>query len=143
MIDTKNSFIRQIRFNRSHAGMLAVLSRAGQLKILSTKCEYTEPELQLDGSPELLEVRRGYEADPRYVDSVRRNDKVVSFDWVTLPSAALKPRLLVLRANGAFEILEKPSFTSEYPFKLIPWEAPYRGLEGEWHSLTSVCLLLT
>ncbi|KAH8879414.1 hypothetical protein GQ53DRAFT_834188 [Thozetella sp. PMI_491] len=129
MVDTKNSFIRQMRFNRSHPGMLAVLSRAGQLKILSTKREYTEPELQLDGSPELLEVRRGYEADPRFVDSMRRNDKVVSFDWVTMPSAALKPRLLVLRANGAFEVLEKPSFTSEYPFKLIPWQSPYRGLE--------------
>ncbi len=130
MVDTKNSFIRSLRFNRNHPGMLAVLSRVGQLKILSTKKECSEPELVIDGSPELLEVRKGYEIDPRYADSLRRNDRIVSFDWVTLNSAALKPRMLVLRANGAFDILEKPSFTSEYPFKLIPWQAPYRGLEG-------------
>jgi len=131
LMDSKNSFIRSLRFCRDRAGMLAVLSRTGQLKILSTKQEYVEPGIQFDGSPELLEVRKSFEMDPLYAESSRKNDKIVSFDWVTLSSPVLQPRLLVLRASGAFEVLEKPSFTSEYPFKLIPWQPPHRGLEGK------------
>lgn len=130
MMDNKNSFIRSIRFCRDHPGMLALLSRTGQLRILSTRHEFVDSEVGVDGSPELLEVRRSHEMDPLYAEPSRRNDKIVSFDWITLRSPVLQPRLLVLRASGALEVLEKPSFTSEYPFKLIPWQAPYRGLEG-------------
>ncbi|KAK4224160.1 SEH-associated protein 4 [Podospora fimiseda] len=130
-MDSKNSFIRSLRFSRDHAGMLAVLSRTGQLKLLSTKREYEYPNKKVEGSPELLEVRRSYELDPLYAELNRRNEKIVSFDWITMNSPVLQPRLLVLRANGAFDILEKPSFTSEYPFKLVPWQAPYRGFEGD------------
>ncbi|KAK3944651.1 SEH-associated protein 4 [Diplogelasinospora grovesii] len=136
LMDSKNSLIRSLRFSRDHRGMLAVLSRTGQLRVLSTKHEYVEPDATLEGSPELLEVRRSCEVDPHYAESGRKNDKIVSFDWVTLGSPVLQPRMLVLRANGAFEVLEKPSFTSEYPFKLIPWQPPHRGLEegGAYHA---------
>ncbi|KAK4165293.1 SEH-associated protein 4 [Cladorrhinum sp. PSN259] len=128
-MDSKNSFIRSLRFCRDYPGMLAVLSRTGQLKLLSTKREFEEPSRQVEDSPELLEVRRSYELDPLYAEPTRRNEKIVSFDWINMNSPVLQPRLLVLRANGAFDILEKPSFTSEYPYKLIPWQAPHRGFE--------------
>ncbi|KAK5664035.1 hypothetical protein OQA88_249 [Cercophora sp. LCS_1] len=129
VMDNKNSYIRSIRFCRDHPGMLAVLARTGQLRILSTRHEYIDSDVQLDGGPELLEVSRSYEMDPLYAEPSHRNDKIVSFDWITLRSPMVQPRLLVLRASGALEVLEKPSFTSEYPFKLIPWQAPFRGLE--------------
>lgn len=140
-MDSKNSFIRSLRFCRDHPGMLAVLSRTGQLKILSTKREYEEPELQVEDSPQLLEVRRSYELDPLYSEPTRRNEKIVSFDWITMNSPVLQPRLLALRANGALEVLEKPSFTSEYPYKLIPWQAPHRGFEGRIFSFVPFCEL--
>lgn len=129
-MDNKNSFIRSIRFCRDHRGQLAVLSRTGQLRILSTRHEHVDSEAKVDGSPELLDVGRSHEMDPLYGEPSHRNDKIVSFDWITLRSPVVQPRLLVLRASGALEVLEKPSFTSEYPFKLIPWQAPYRGLDG-------------
>lgn len=132
LMDNKNSFIRSIRFCRDHPGMLAVLSRTGQLRILSTRHEYVDSDARVDGSPELLEVRRSYEMDPLYAEPSHKNDRIVSFDWLTLRSPVRQPRLLVLRASGALEVLEKPSFTSEYPFKLIPWQPPYRGLEGKY-----------
>jgi WD40 repeat protein len=128
--DSKNSFIRSLRFCRDHPGMLAVLSRTGQLRVLSTKHEHVDADVKVDGSPELLEVRRSNEMDPLYADPSRKNDKIVSFDWITMSSPVHQPRVIVLRASGAFEVLQKPSFTSEYPFKLIPWQPPHRGTDG-------------
>lgn len=142
-MDSHSSFIRSLRFCRDHAGMLAILSRTGQLKILSTKNEFSEKDMTFESSPELLEVTKSHEMDPHYADTTRKNDKIVSFDWVTMSSPAVRPRLLVLRANGAFEILEKPSFTSEYPYKLIPWQPPHRGLEGSLSAAVACAQTLT
>jgi len=128
--DNKNSFIRSLRYCRDHRGLLAVLSRTGQLKIFDTTTEYSSLDIDVEGSPKLLHVRKSNEMDTRYSDYSRKNDRIVSFDWVTMGSPVLQPRLLVLRANGAFEILEKPSHTMTYAYKLVPWMAPYRGLEG-------------
>ncbi|KAJ4304467.1 hypothetical protein N0V88_002080 [Collariella sp. IMI 366227] len=125
--DNKSSFIRALRFCRDHAGMLAVLSRTGQLRVLSTRHEHVDADARVDGSPELLEVRKSHEMDPLYAEPNRKNDKIVSFDWITMGSPVLQPRVLVLRASGAFDVLEKPSFTSEYPFELVPWQPPHRG----------------
>lgn len=130
LTDNKSSFIRSLRFCRDHAGMLAVLSRTGQLRVLSTRHEHVDPESKVDGSPELLEVRKSHEIEPRYAEPNRKNNKIVSFDWITMKSPVLQPRMLVLRANGNFDVMEKPSFTSEYPFKLIPWQPPHRGADG-------------
>jgi WD repeat-containing protein mio len=127
----KTSLIRSLRFCRDQAGLLAVLSRTGQLKVLSTKHEYVETEFQQPGCPELLEVRRSFEIDHLHAETTRRSNRIVSFDWVTLNSPVFQPRLLVLRHSGAFDIVEKPSFTAEYPFKLIPWQPPHRGVEGK------------
>ncbi|CAK7268766.1 hypothetical protein SEPCBS119000_003230 [Sporothrix epigloea] len=131
------SVIRSLRYCRDHRGMLGVLSGSGQLKVYETKHEYCPPELRAPQSPELLEVRRSNEMDNQYSEKEHKNEKIVSFDWVTIGSPALRPRVLALRANGKFDILEKPSFTTSYSFKLIPWTAPFRGLEGgaSYHSM--------
>lgn len=135
--ESKASVIRSLRYCRDHRGMLGVLSGSGQLKVYETKHEYCPPEMVADHSPELLEVRRSNEMDNQYSDPRHKNERIVSFDWVTIGSPALRPRVLVLRANGNYDILEKPSFTTTYPFKLIPWTAPYRGLEegASYHSM--------
>lgn len=126
----RNSFIRKLAYCRDHRGMLAVLSRLGQLKVFSTQpSEYLSTGAESD-SPQLLQVRKSNEMDNFYSEVDRKNERIVSFDWLTMPSAALRPRLLVLRANGAFEILEVPAFTRTYPYKLTPWQPPYRGLTG-------------
>lgn len=142
----RNSFIRKLAYCRDHRGMLAVLSRLGQLKVFSTQpSEYLSTDSESD-SPQLLQVRKSNEMDNFYSEVDRKNERIVSFDWLTMPSAALRPRLLVLRASGAFEILEVPAFTRTYPYKLTPWKAPYRGLAGRsnrirrwnWHGLLTM-----
>jgi WD repeat-containing protein mio len=128
--ESKHSFIRSLRYCRDHRGLIAVLSRTGQLKVLNTQKEFTAPENTLEGSPELLRLHRSHEMDVTYADPDRKQDRIVSFDWVTLGSPVLRPRLLVLRSSGAFEILEQPSNASDHFFKLITWKPPHRGLEG-------------
>ncbi|KAI0166660.1 WD repeat domain-containing protein [Xylariaceae sp. FL1272] len=133
----RGSLIRSIRFCKNHRGLLAVLSRTGQLCAIDTKKESLAPEREYDASPELLEARRSHELDMSFTRDDRKLDQIVSFDWVTLDSPILRPRALVLRASGAYEILEKPSYTAEHMYKMIPWQAPYRGLEegSSYHSL--------
>ncbi|KZL84616.1 wd repeat domain-containing protein [Colletotrichum incanum] len=135
--ESKHSIVRSLRYCRDRRGLLAVLSRSGQLKVLETNKEITHRDMALEGSPELLEVHKSHDLDVQYGDSGRKNDRIVSFDWLTLDSPVLQPRLLILRANGTFEILEQPSYTSDYLYKLTPWQPPHRGLEegAAYHSL--------
>lgn len=125
----RGSLIRSLRFCRDRSGLLAVLSRTGQLRVLDTRKETSPSEVHPKDSPEILEVRRSYELDMGYAKE-RKDDRIVSFDWLNLDSPALTPRAIVLRANGTFDIVEKPSYTSEHIYKMIPWKAPHRGLEG-------------
>lgn len=130
MAEGKHSLIRSLRYCRDHRGLLAVLSRAGQLRVFETMRERPSASAALSESPELLQVRKSHEMDASYSDPSHKNSRIVSFDWVTLGSPVLRPRLLVLRANGAFEILEQPSRASDHVFDMVPWQAPHRGLEG-------------
>ncbi|KAI0841781.1 hypothetical protein F5Y06DRAFT_260410 [Hypoxylon sp. FL0890] len=132
----RGSLIRSLRFCRDRSGLIAILSRTGQLKVLDTRKEFTPSEVHRKDSPEVLEVRKSFELDLGYAKD-RKDDRIVSFDWLNLDSPALTPRAIVLRANGVFDILEKPSYTSEHLYKMIPWQAPHRGLEGgaSYHSL--------
>jgi WD repeat-containing protein mio len=144
--DGKHSLIRSLRYCRDHRGLLAVLSRTGQLRVLETNKESLAPQDSSSQSPELLQVRKSHEMDLLYSDVSRRNNRIVSFDWVTLGSPVLKPRLLVLRATGNFEILEQPSGASDHVFKLVPWQAPHRGIDGMFRifpCLSCTWLLLT
>ncbi|KAM0507193.1 hypothetical protein ACHAP8_000820 [Fusarium lateritium] len=127
LAEGKYSLVRSLRYCRDHRGLLAVLSRTGQLKVLNTNKEAPSAG---SSNPELLQVQKSYEMDVSYVETSRKNDRIVAFDWVTLSSPVLRPRLLVLRANGNFEILEQPSQTSDHVYKLVPWKSPHRGLEG-------------
>ncbi|KAM0559575.1 hypothetical protein ACHAPJ_004099 [Fusarium lateritium] len=127
LAEGKYSLVRSLRYCRDHRGLLAVLSRTGQLKVLNTNKETPSSN---SSSPELLQVQKSYEMDISYTETSRKNDRIVAFDWVTLSSPVLRPRLLVLRANGNFEILEQPSQTSDHVYKLVPWKSPHRGLEG-------------
>ncbi|PTD10678.1 SEH-associated protein 4 [Fusarium culmorum] len=127
LAEGKYSLVRSLRYCRDHRGLLAVLSRTGQLKVLNTNKEVPSSG---SSNPELLQVQKSYEMDVSYVETSRKNDRIVAFDWVTLSSPVLRPRLLVLRANGNFDILEQPSQTSDHVFKLVPWKSPHRGLEG-------------
>lgn len=130
LADSKHSFVRSLRYCRDQRGLLGVLSRTGQLKILQTMKETGFQDAEVESSPHLLEAYKSYEMDVQYSSPSRKNDRIVSFDWVTLGSPVLKPRMLVLRANGAFDILELPARTSDSLYKLIPWKAPHRGLHG-------------
>lgn len=130
LTDSKHSLVRSLRYCRDRRGLLAVLTRTGQLRVIQTAKEPVPPQDQLAGSPELLQVQRSYEMDVHFSDSKRKSERIVSFDWVTLPYSSLQPRLVVLRANGSLEILEQPSCTSDYLYKLTPWQAPHRGLDG-------------
>ncbi|TVY79402.1 SEH-associated protein 4 [Fusarium oxysporum f. sp. cubense] len=134
LAEGKYSLVRSLRYCRDHRGLLAVLSRTGQLKVLNTNKEAPSSG---SSNPELLQVQKSYEMDVSYVETSRKNDRIVAFDWVTLSSPVLRPRLLVLRANGNFEILEQPSQTSDHVYKLVPWKAPHRGLEegAPYHSM--------
>lgn len=129
LADGKHSLIRSLRYCRDHRGLLAVLSRTGQLRVFETKKERPLASVAASESPELLQVRRSHEMDASYSDPSRKSSRIVSFDWVTLGSPVLRPRLLVLRANGTFEILEQPSRASDHVFDMVPWQAPHRGLE--------------
>jgi len=141
LADNKHSFIRSLRYCRDHRGLLGVLSRTGQLKVLKTNRETSlTPDTELESSPELLQVYKSHEMDVMYSYPGRKNDRIVSFDWVTLGSPVLRPKLLVLRANGQFDILEQPSCTSDYLYKLVPWQSPHRGLEGRFKSSSCGCI---
>lgn len=128
--DSKHSFIRSLRYCRDQRGLLAVLTRTGQLKVLNTKKELATPDSEFGSSPELLSLNKSHELDVLNSSSARKSDRIVSCDWITVGSPVLRPRLLVLRANGSFDILEQPSYTSDYVYKLTPWQAPHRGLQG-------------
>ncbi|PFH57397.1 hypothetical protein XA68_15130 [Ophiocordyceps unilateralis] len=125
----KHSLIRSLRYCRDRPGLLAALSPTGQLKVLETNREMEPSGTAPHGAPELLQVQRSHEMDVSYRDTSRRGDRIVSFDWITLGSPVLRPRLLVLRANGNFEVLEQPSRTSDYVFSFVPWQSPHRGLQ--------------
>lgn len=132
LTEGKHSLIRSLRYCRDRRGLLAALSPTGQLKVMETKREIVPAGIASQGGAELLEVQRSHEMDVAYREKPRRNNRIVSFDWVTLSSAAVRPRLLVLRANGAFDILEQPSRMSDHVYKLVPWRSPHRGLEGKY-----------
>lgn len=139
----KHSLIRSLRYCRDRRGLLAALSPTGQLKVLETTRETQPSGTAPHQGPELLQVQRSHDMDVSYRVSSRRNDRIVSFDWITLGSPALRSRMLVLRANGSFDVLEQPSRTSDYIFDFVPWRAPHRGLEGNVHPPAPTLPVLT
>ncbi|KAM3454492.1 hypothetical protein MY3296_002949 [Beauveria thailandica] len=130
IVDERHSMIRSLRYCRNQRGLLAILSRTGELRVLNTKKDSPSPNITTEQGPELLHVEKSHELDLSYRYNSRKNDRIVSFDWVTLGSPDLNPRLLVLRTSGKFDILEMPSASTDHAYKLIPWKSPHRGLES-------------
>lgn len=124
--------IKQLRYSREKRGCLGVLSTAGQLQVLETRKEYVEPGLtaELAESPELVEVRTSCDLEYAHFDEnhKRKQDlRIVSFDWVNVGSNELQGRVIALRANGDFEILQMPGPTAHHVPEFIPWKAPHHG----------------
>ncbi|RFU25870.1 hypothetical protein B7463_g10476, partial [Scytalidium lignicola] len=127
----KGSNIRQLRYCRDQRGTLGVLSSAGHLQVLHANKEFVKPSCQgsLETGPELLEVTKSYDFEHPYFEGDRPGryeNRIVSFDWVTLGSSELPPRVVALRANSSFEILEMPPATAGQLSRLIPWKPPHR-----------------
>lgn len=132
VIETQKSIsIKQLRYCRDKRGALGVLSSGGQLQILQMNKEYVESRSANDvrESPELLEVKKSYDLEHPYFDpdhKSRIEDRIVSFDWLTLGTQDLPARVVALRANGKFEIMSIPPATAGQLSKLIPWKPPKR-----------------
>jgi hypothetical protein len=127
----KDVFIKSLRYCRDQRGVLGVLSSAGQLQVIQTSKEYMDPQVSSNvrGSPELLEVKKSYDLEYSYLDSDHKSngeDRVVSFDWLTLNSQDFPARIIALRANGKFDIVSMPAATAGQLSKLIPWKSPKR-----------------
>jgi hypothetical protein len=127
----KSVYIKQLRYSREERGALGVLSSAGQLQILQTKREYVEPGSSddLGTSPELLEVKKSFDLEYPYFDPDHKRKyehRIVSFDWLNLGMSELQSRVIALRANGDFEILQMPAETAGQLSQLIPWKPPHR-----------------
>jgi hypothetical protein len=131
--------IKQLRYSREERGALGVLSTAGQLRILQTNKEFVEPGSadDVNGSPEMLEIRKSYELEYPYSDPThlkKQDQRIISFDWLNLGTSQLQSRVVALRANGDFEILQMPADTASQLSQLMPWQPPHRR-----KCLDSVC----
>jgi WD repeat-containing protein mio len=142
----KNIYIKQLRYSREERGALGVLSSAGQLQILQTKTEYVEPDSSddLHMSPELLEVKGSYDLEYAFFDPDHKRKyehRIVSFDWLNLGTSDLRARVVALRANGDFEILQMPTETTCQLSQLIPWKPPHcrKSLLGIIPELRTKC----
>ncbi|KAG9234249.1 hypothetical protein BJ875DRAFT_401398 [Amylocarpus encephaloides] len=131
-----NIHIKQLRYCRDQRGMLGVLSSAGQLQILKTNKEFVEPGSanEMKTSPEPLEVKKSIDLEYACFDPdhfKKPEDRIVSFDWLNLGTTDLDPRVVGLRANGSFEILQTPASSAGQLSQLIPWKPP-RQLDGPY-----------
>jgi WD repeat-containing protein mio len=131
-IDPRNgSYIRSIRYCRDQRGLLAVLSSAGELQAFSIQKEYVEqiPENDVEGSPELLQVRRSHPLQyPCFHENFPypHDERVISFDWMTLKSPFFQPRIVVKRSNQKQDVILKPTTIQHFAFDLINFSGPVR-----------------
>jgi hypothetical protein len=142
----KSVYIKQLRYSREKRGALGALSSAGQLQILQTKKEYVEPGSSddLGSGPELLEVKKSFDLEYPYFDPDHKRKyehRIVSFDWLNLGTSELQSRVVALRANGDFEILQMPAETASQLSQLIPWKPPHRR-ESFYQSRAGKLLLI-
>lgn len=138
--DKQGSYIKSLRYCREQRGTLGVLSNTGQLQILKTNKEYYDPgsEDDVKGSPELLQVKKSFDLEYPYFDpdhGRKQEDRIVSFDWLTLGSADLQPRVVALRASGSFEILQTPPISTGQMMDFMPWQLPHNHDKVPYHTL--------
>ena len=125
--------IKQLRFSRERRGILGVLSTAGELQVYQTRREFVEPGSDDDkkDSPLLLQIRKSYTLSSPYFDDnkpTKYEDRIISFDWMNIASLSLPARVLALRANGKFEVVEMPAASAGDLNKFVPWKAPHESM---------------
>ncbi|CAD6442718.1 7621c237-80b6-46d4-b0cd-f253746b7def [Sclerotinia trifoliorum] len=138
--DKQGSYIKSLRYCREQRGTLGVLSNTGQLQILKTNKEYYDPgsEDDVKGSPELLQVSRSSDLEYPYFDTDRgrkQEDRIVSFDWLTLGTTDLQPRVVALRASGSLEIMQTPPTSTDQMMEFMPWQQPHNHDKVPYHTL--------
>jgi hypothetical protein len=120
---------------------LGILSTNGELRVCQTRKEFYEPEDALPATPLLLEVAHSNDLQYPYDDELLPKpyeQRIVSFDWINVGTHDLEARVLVLRANGHFEVLSMPPATAHHLAQLTPWEPPHRRKYPLWSQLHSV-----
>ncbi|KAM3070267.1 hypothetical protein ACMFMG_010103 [Clarireedia jacksonii] len=138
--DKQGAYIKSLRYCREQRGTLGVLSNAGQLQVLKTNREYYDPgsEDDVSGSPELLRVKKSFDLEYPYFDPShgrKQEDRIVSFDWLTLGTTDLQPRVVALRASGSFEIMQTPSPASGRMMDFVSWQPPHNHDKVPYHTL--------
>ncbi|OBT78412.1 hypothetical protein VF21_02154 [Pseudogymnoascus sp. 05NY08] len=129
VIDPKyDTNIRSLRYCRDQRGLLAVLSSAGELQLICTEKEHIEPmsENDTEGSPELLEVKRSHDLQYPYFNEdfgYSHDDRIVSFDWVTLGSSYYQPRVITRRSNHKMGVILKPSMSRNLVLDLMDFSS--------------------
>jgi hypothetical protein len=74
-------------------------------------------------------VKGSYDLEYAFFDPGHKSKyehRIVSFDWLNLGVSDLQARVVALRANGEFEILQMPTETTSQLSQLIPWKPPHR-----------------
>lgn len=125
-----NASIKQLRFSREQPGALGILSTNGELRVCQTRKEFHDPEDGSPASPLLLEIAHSHDLQYPYDDELlpkRYEDRIVSFDWINVGTGDMEPRVLILRANGQFEVLAMPSATAAHLAQVTPWAPPHRS----------------
>lgn len=122
-------YIRSVRFSRDRAGCLAMLSNTGELKVFNLRKEYIDDETYTNpnGSPELLQVRTCHSIEPPFYDEKQNrsiDDRVISFDWLTIGNPDIQARMVVLRAKGATEIILTPKMSAALHSSLLFFDGP-------------------
>lgn len=122
-------YVRSLRFSRDRAGYLGVLSNTGEIKVYDFRKEYVDDKRYTNpaGSPELLQVRHCHSIERPFYDERRGrsiDDRVISFDWVTLGRPEIQARMVALRAKGAPEIILAPKQSSGVLANLMLFDGP-------------------
>lgn len=125
---TYESNIRNLRYSRDESGLLGVLSASGELQLIQTGKEHYEhnPEDDVEGSPELVQVKKSHEvAFPYFSEdfSYPADNRIVSFDWVPIGSSYHQPRMIIRRANNDIDILLKPSSNQNLVMDLLDFSS--------------------
>jgi hypothetical protein len=120
----RNAYIRSLRFYREKPGHLGVLSSAGELQVYCMQKQYLEPnpENEVDGSPELLQVQKSHPIRYSFFDELsgyHPDERVVSFDWMTLGSTDYQPRIVTRDCRQSLDVRLLPSTTQHLASKLI------------------------
>lgn len=139
-------YIRSLRFSRDRPGYLGVLANTGELRVFNFRKEYIEDEIHTnpEGSPELLQVRTCHNIERPFYDEKHgrsTDERVVSFDWLTLGNPDVQARMVALRAKGIPEIILTPKVSSGIHSSLLLFDGPSIGkptAPAQFISLTGV-----